>query len=325
METIQDKISITTIRLNNSDFPNPVNYGLECYLCEASLKLEDENLIEEIKQSIKKITTQKQIYKGKAFWGWEVAPSIKNIFFPLDWDDTCKAVDVISLAFKNNIISESEFKEINLPDSKLWQEEIKNSLFETKTIGEDYILETRHTQALTVFFGKHSENWKFRDDPMVSLVTIKTTYLWYNDVFQNLKVDFIELTKRLIFTYNSIVQNGKLKFEHISRYYFSFGHFAFRLFELLELIEDKSLNDYIDWQNTTAIFSTLNNEDKLWFSLIFRKYNIKEISYFYFFDTLEKLDNNQPIYRHRRLNHLYGAKDWTKRLLIIESELLKTN
>ncbi len=307
---------------------NTPNNGLECYLCESVLRsnYSDEFLQRQINKSIKRILTEAQYYNGKNFWGWEKKSSIPKVFFPLDWDDTSKAMDVLFLAINRNCF---DVRKDFLPNNDLWRNEIKNSFFKCDTIGEDVKIKYKNGLSLSVFFGPMAEAWEKRDDPMVTVTTVRSTILWYSNVFSELRKDFIELIDKQIYLANYIIKYG-IPFYKISRYYFSFGHYFYLLLQTLNLLGFDPLY-FINNQIYSMVEKSISylkniredivlvNCEPFWWCLIgveakiltksdidfidFSKYNFKD----YYF-----------IFRHRRLKHFYSSRAWLQRLLYWE-------
>jgi len=306
------------------------NCGLESYLCEALLRTGRYNhsIKTEIENSLERLLNEAQIYRDHHFWGWEKKPSIESVYLPLDWDDTSKAIDFILLAQK---LDPSVNKNIIIPNSLLWQKEIENSLFESATIGEDIVIDCSHKLALSVFFGSLSPYWPLRDDPMVTVTTIRTTALWYPEVVKNLYDQIIVLLNRQIFVLNCILETST-PFSKLSRYYFSAGHFTYRLIETLNCLKFTPLE--LIHPNLINKVNKANND--LYENIKYNKRIDSEIIWWYLIGiNLDIIENknidfkkviqtngikDEIVFRHRRFNHYYYAENWLNRLQLWEFE-----
>lgn len=330
MDTFQKSEKILTIYAPTIRIESPIPYannlGLECYLGESLInsQLTDIRVTKEVNDSIKRLIKEAQFHRNCLFWGWEKIPSIEKIVFPIDWDDTAKAIDFINSS--KDIIGQSAFDEIILPSPLIWKEELKKSIFETESVGEDIVLSCPHKIALSVFFGKKADEWEPRDDPMVTVATVRTTKLWFPNIADDMNTLLLALIKRASFILNHLLETSNHKFEFFSRYYFSFGHFAYRFLETTEMFgwdffdflkNQISLNERI--QNADRIiFSNANDfdSDAVWWYLIGLK--LKKVKFrnnvINFIENLKDV----PIFRHRRMNHYYYAKNWLQRISYLE-------
>lgn len=306
------------------------NRGLECYLGEALARLGDKNawIQKELDESLKRIFDQGVYYKDYMFWRWEREPSIMSVYFPLDWDDTSKAIDFIYTCKKNYCFNFDFYK---LPNFEIWEDEIKKSLFYSNKMGVDVVLETNNDLALSVFFGDLSSKWPKREDPMVTISTIRTTFYWFHETFKKMENEF----HRLIFRQSDLVMeliNNSMPFEKLSKYYFSLGHYIFRFIETILLIGydfleiGLDINIILNRINKTYL-SILDNhsdtkiicDEEKWWVLIGIQLDIIEKddlldNLFFKYSNFEM----NMIFRHRRLEHYYTADKWTQKLQEME-------
>lgn len=344
---------VTDKNINNSFAPAPVspNCGLSCYLAEAFIKAEItddvpddstklvlESLISE-SQKFKSQNPKHQKINNKLFWGWEKEPTIEGVNFPFDWDDTAKALDFLQIAEKHRKASSVPFNK--LPNSDDLNILFSDSIFKRKSIGEDKQIKCPYHTALFVFFGSGSEILDKRDDPMVTVATVRMLAKWYPYVVKKNKRKIKNLIKRAIYTLNYLLINRNEKFENFSRYYFSLGHFAYRLFETIDYLDKIGINIRFNPLNllfkSILIRQTLNferiklqveesyqkiNSDSnqnncFWWYLIGLKLNLITLQN----DFKDKILNrceDRLIFQHRRLNHQYFSNDWEKKLLLLE-------
>jgi hypothetical protein len=308
------------------------NCGLLCYLCESMLN-SNNNLHpyqSDIKVRVEELIGEAQMYKGRYFWGWEKYSSIPGVYFPIDWDDTSKSLDFLFLASSKGLIN---LNKKLLPDNKLWESEIMNSFFYSDYTGEDVKIKHKKYLALSVFFGPLSDKWIKRDDPMVTLALIRTTKLWFPNAFYNLSNEFHELIDKLIFITNYLLKN-KITFDKISRYYYSFGHFIYRLIETLKLVgyEHKNIFDtnlYINIDQ--SVFNLLNNrqtkshEDLLWYLIGLKTRYLFSDELISSIPLKHSLNQREYIFRHRRLNHYYLAEHWYEKLFFWEYNKIQSD
>jgi hypothetical protein len=349
------KINTTTNRVSDKNIknsfqaaPTSPNCGLSCYLAEAFIKAEitpdtRDKLTEEAIISLLDESQTYARFDNKLFWGWEKNPTINEVKFPFDWDDTAKALDLLYIAKDHNKSGYIDFKE--LPDKDDLNELFKESLFKRKKIGENKAKQIKcpyHT-SLFVFFGSGSEKMEKRDDPMVTVATIRMLAKWYPEVVKKNKRKVKTLIKRAIYTLNYLIVNKNEKFEDFSRYYFSLGHFAYRLFETIDyldkidikihfnpfklLFKSKLLRQTLNFERIKLqvevsykkINNHSNNNDCYWWYLLGLKLELITVQH-NFEDKILKRCNDRLVYQHRRLNHQYFSEEWEKKLLYCELE-----
>ena len=315
------------------------NRGLECYLGEA---LARSGRIEtwaypELSRSCQRLLEESRQYKGYQVWGWERKPSIKEIYFPLDWDDTSKALDFLFLLKGRQDVCVAWNESLRLPDSVFWEKELRQSLFSCRGVGVDVFLPCDTSIALSVFFGPDSSQMPPREDPMVTVTTIRTTAFWFPSVLAQMYREIIELLRRSACVLNYVLQDS-IPFSSLSRYYLSAGHYAFRLVEAanamgLNLEEIGLRNHLISKTIRMAIRSVLANyniiydcsldeEIKWWLltGLLLGQVSMDELDSRLFMTKNEI--SNAIIFRHRRLGHYYSAEGWLERLQQWEYERL---
>lgn len=350
-----NSLNAETIRVTNFDInakvieaPISPNCGLSSYLVEAYIKAEytkkgEDKLVTEVVNSLIKEAQTWDKFANKKFWGWEKEPSIGKKF-PFDWDDTAKAIDCLRAA--------DEYKKIAididglLPDKKSLNLIFSNSIFKSNYIGIDKKnakVYCPYNKALLVFFGPDSEKYndKERDDPMVTITAIRMLAQHYPNVInQNSKI-IRSLLKRAIFTLNYILKYKSVRkrcidFSEISRYYFSLGHFAYRLFETIEILNKNGFrlnNNKLAVNKLLKIkiqdsYNKLNEKnphkdsdyiDHFWWYLLGLKIELITVQND-FQDKVEKLNEipDRVVYQHRGLKHQYFSPGWEKQLLNME-------
>ena len=345
---------VTDKNINNSFAAAPIspNCGLSCYLGEAFMKAE-------ITEDIKDPTTREVIdaimyesqeydrFNNKLFWGWEKTPTIQGVNFPFDWDDTAKALDLLHIADVHSKSGSVDFNQ-QIPNDSEIKILFEESLFIRKEIGEDKKISCPFHTAFFVFFGPGSEIMDKRDDPMVTVAILRMLAKWYPNVAKKNKKNIKALLKRAIYTLNYLLINETEKFEYFSRYYFSLGHFAYRLIEtinyldeigikiqfnslklsfkyqlVIQKIDSNRIKKQVEYSKSKLINESNNNEC-FWWYLIGLKLKLISLQV----DFKDKILNNcndRIIYQHRRLNHQYFAKDWEKKLLLYELEIHNNN
>ncbi len=349
------KISTTTNRvtdnnINNSFTQAPVspNCGLSCYLAEAFIKAEITDDISDTstKEVIDALINESQEYdrfNNKIFWGWEKNATIQGVNFPFDWDDTAKALDCLNIAMDHGKSGSVDYRQ-QIPNDSEIETIFEESLFIRKEIGEDKKISCPFHTALFVFFGPGSENMDKRDDPMVTVAIVRMLAKWYPNVARKNNDNIKALIKRAIYTLNYLLINKTEKFEGFSRYYFSLSHFAYRLLETINYLDEIGIKIHFNplklSYKSQLIRQTIdinrikkqveysknklnndsNNNECFWWYLIGLKLKLITVQD----DFKDKILNNcddRLIYQHRRLNHQYFAKDWEKKLLLYEFEI----
>lgn len=328
-----------------SEAPVSPNCGLSCYLGEAFIAAEITPPQEDIYtgELIDKLIAEGHICphtNNKMLWGWEKVSTIRDIHFPFDWDDTSKAIDFINIAAVHN--KASKFDLSRLPNEDEIEKLFISSIFKLQYVGDNKDIRTKckYDDALFVFFGEGSENMEKRDDPMVTVATLRMLASWYPLVIRRNKGLTENLLKRLSYTLNETLKHN-YKFDYISRYYFSFGHFVYRFIELLDILKIKFEKSRIDTRllksrikqgyDRISIANRNNtyadNED-LWWYLIGLK--LDEIVFEPSFYKLHEKANDDILFQHKRLSHQYYAESWIKTLIgyelkIIEKKLKERN
>ncbi len=304
------------------------NLGLECYLAEAFCQLEglQQNDIEELRSSADRVAEEAVIYDGCSAWKWEKTPSISGVDFPPDWDDTSKAVDLVRAIQTLGLVLDLRGP---IPDDSWWERHLKSSIFERAFLGVDTRLKSESTFALSVFLGD-SRNLPKREDPMVTVATVRTTALWYPKVATRNRHLLLALLRRagevLNFSLNGV------PFSDLSRYYFSAGHFAYRLAEAACLlyvdleeigVNPRSLKERVESHKEDSCLKVGNkySQEAKWWGILEGFLGLCEYPPI---STVERgslegtvePENESPdiVFRHRRLRHYYGSPGWTRRL-----------
>jgi hypothetical protein len=347
-------IKAKTNRVTNRDINNlhktaPVspNCGLSSYLAEAFIKsgITKDTTDDATKEVIDALISESQKYddfENRLFWGWEKNATIPDAKYPFDWDDTSKALDVLYAAKEHNKAGNIDFNE--LPTDADLDKLFKESLFKRKWIGAvDDKIECPYHTSLFVFFGDIPNDMEKRDDPMVTVATLRMLAKWHPKVVKNNKRKVKSLIKRAVYTLNYLLINDSEKFEDFSKYYFSLGHFTYRLFETIDYLDKIGINIRFNpvklllkskiirqtlnfnqiknkvYEAYTQINNDNNSNDCFWWYLLGLKIELITVQH----DFKEKIENrciDEIVYQHRRLNHQYYSKDWEKKLLIFELE-----
>jgi len=314
---------LQTYRVVNNN-PNEVigmspNCGLLAYIVEAKIRNNTFISHSQGRSIIQRFSNEAIIYNGFHFWGWEKEPSIPNTFFPLDWDDTSKSYDVLFI-----------LKEVGFGNFSFATEEYMEFLFHRSIYIRTSIkvlnisVNCPYSLALNVFFGVGSEKISFREDPMVTVALLRMLASHYYCLYLRNENTIKEMLLRLGYLINIYIENENIKFEDISRYYFSFGHFLYRLIEVLDLLNiplaliniDKTiLINVMKGQNSRFLKS-----DIVWFYLLKLKFGIVSAD----FDPKKSISElkDEIVYQHKRLNHQYYSPNWVKMLLLEELNAL---
>ncbi len=318
------------------------NCGLSCYLGEAYILSKPnskgfDNLVDGLYQLLFDEKEKFNNDKKCSFWGWEKNPTIGSKF-PLDWDDTAKAIDFIKAAdnYKKIAVDVDEI----LPKSKTLNQIFKNSIFENKNIGIDKNnanISCPYKKALFVFFGQGSEkyNSNLRDDPMVTVTTLRMLAMHYPEIINENRQIVKSLLLRLLFTLDYLLKNN-LYFKDISRYYFSLGHFAFRLIECVELLSsigflfnkskftsNKNIKSKIEESYSLINDSSTIHDDgyieNFWWYLIGLKIELITIQSDFHAKAVDLYNlPDRVIYQHRGLGHQYFSPGWENKLILFE-------
>lgn len=319
------------------------NLGLECYLGEslASLEYIDTWALPELIASQNRVLNECRPYKGFAFWGWERKPSIKGVYFPVDWDDTSKALDFLLSLKDRRGFALSEDGAHPLPNAEFWEKELRRSLFDRRDIGNEIILPCKFKTALSVFLASPFRELPIREDPMVTVVTIRTTAKWFPSVVTQMFGSMIELLRRAACVLNYTLEYG-IPFSKLSRYYFSIGHYAFRLLEATKILGvdlmEIGINHELLLQKTQGAcnlafthihkqnLNSPSHEDIKWWLLtgflleLINRHDNDLANFFKYSDS-----GTVMIYRHRRLGHFYTADKWLERLQLWEYNKIVSN
>lgn len=298
-----------------SDLGTSPNCGLECYLGEAQCRVSPPAPLST--PSLRRLASECITLDSYSVWRWERTPTIKGVIFPPDWDDTSKALDYLLRA--QSISPESiAALGLKLPSVDFWQRHLTRSIFEAEYLGVDRTVPTMHRRALSVFFGPQAETIPRRDDPMVTVATVRSTGLWFPSIANQSRDMLTELLLRPALVVNLCLERG-FKCYHLSRYYFSLGHLTFRLMETLEIYnlspEDVGLN-------LDAVLRRIHSEEegevigeRGWWNLLGVYLGVIPIEAGIQGTCLAQFSPEMEIvFRHRRLNHFYGTLNWTARL-----------
>src|SRR5215218_8607294 len=127
------------------------NRGLESYLGEAYCRQGTVSQFDwnEVHSSVARILDEGSQWGPYLVWGWECKPSISNIRFPVDWDDTSKAIDFLATV---GTLDNNKSSTTRLPDDSFWEEHLASALFQADEIGIDIKKNCRHQIGISVFF-----------------------------------------------------------------------------------------------------------------------------------------------------------------------------
>jgi hypothetical protein len=115
---------------------------------------------------------------------------------------------------------------------------------------------------------------------------------------------------------------------YISRYYFSFSHFVYRLVELLDLVSIQLPDTLIfEIEQKVDVLSAITfgnasdiglRYDDLFWVLVGVKTNLIDSQEHFKSLKLARIEDEGFIFRHRRLNHFYLAINWYEKMFYWE-------
>jgi hypothetical protein len=288
--------------------------GLECYLGEARCSTEEWAQSAEADDSLRRLRDEAFKLDGALVWGWERRPSLPQVVFPPDWDDTCKAIDYINAASDAGSRLALRLKD-ELPSSHWMHRALLDSAFQSPSgVG------------LSVFFSDGKVQLAPREDLMVTAVVLRTLGRWYGDVRAVERNAIFQHATRCVRLLQRCL--GGASFARLSRYYFSAGHYALRLVQALRACELTSLLPSELQQPSRlalVIAAQRNQRERDWWLLVRGELHgsageLAGLSAAYSHLTKAPRPRRPDIiFRHRRLGHYYGASDWTRRLQALEA------
>ena len=304
------------------------NRGLECYIMEAMLSLESwHDAFRYLSLSASRIALQSEKHDGLSLWGWERKPTVPGVWYPPDWDDTCKAIDCILLwQNRTNLDIEKSFSLV-LPCGSTWKRLTRESLFRGCSRSE-----IAGELALSVFFGPHATVLPQREDPMVTVTYLRSTKLWFPDVFTQL----VDVMRRLFCRVNDVLGiclRELQSFVNMSRYYFSFGMFANTCLQTLLLsgfdphdvmfpMQELRQYSYRKVDGILGNVTSITRSEERWWLVVANSLGYPSDLSGALRESIglgaTELD---VVYRHRSLSHYYGAWAWASRL---QTALCKT-
>ena len=328
-----DELRVDTIRYGRSDEGRfermgiSPNRGLECYVSEAALRA-GRCGPDDVRASVARVSAEAMEVGGVRVWGWERQPSHPDVFYPPDWDDTCKALDFLHLARRRFGLECLTAIPASLPDDAFWVEAISGALFEITNGADPPDGKDGSRLRLSVFFGPGAPSLLLRDDPMVTAVTLRTIATWYPGVWAALEDELLRLCRHVCDVLRRCLIS-EVSFASMSRYYFSLGHFALRVIEAIEMAGlEPSLCHFPDpeaRERSGLAIARLSEfpriapaPEEFWWVLSGHRLGM-EVP-----DDARRRVGDVParmfdfVFRHRRLSHYYGAWNWTRRMLFSE-------
>lgn len=309
-----------------------VNRGLESYLTEAYCRCgpRSELQLERIDCSLTRVMGQAVAIDQGLVWSWERTPTVPGVAFPADWDDTSKAVDAVHSAARVSADRFGRIREQVLPPGS-WERRFLESIYESRELGVDIRVAAPSEPALSVFFGPGSEKLSKRDDPMVTVVAVRTTALYLSSVLSNLRGTLADLTLRPARVLRACL-DGLGLFSAYSRYYYSLGHFAFRFQEMCEALGimpwevgvERRLFEARVEQASSRLARSLGTQEDGWWQIVGSRLGMCELMDHQLPAQLNDSEELSPrpsveiVFRHRRLGHYYGTRSWSSRLLALE-------
>jgi len=306
------------------------NAGIACYICEFICKnYESLKSFSTIPNScLEHIIREKVDINGQTYWRWEAEPIRDDYYYPIDWDDTCKAIDAI-VAYTKILPLDVP---ISLPKTDNLLDLLYTSIFNSKEAGEDVKIKCKNDLAMYMFIADLHQKPNNAEDIFVTAVTLRTFIVTLHLRNQEL----LSLTDQLLSRVFEIAEWGlenRIPFSFISRCYLSWGF----LLHLLQEISFELSNYFNSCEKLIAlyfkkeIFRLLHENklkpfliyDELSHAIIISKRNnsstpirndlLKEIHLSNEFQT-------SFLYRHRRLDHYYGSQYLSKLIRIIATE-----
>jgi hypothetical protein len=310
------------------------NSGIECYilelLCTPEMQTVYKNqiLLKNDKNIFDDIINKSILYKRRLFWRWERIPMRNDYLYPIDWDDTCKAIDALTSYQSIN----KRILPVKLPNRKLVYELLKKSIYRNAYAGEDFKIKCKNEDSLYMFISNIKEKKNNTEDIMVTAVTIRTILKYYkkkNDELQNL---VYKLYNKIIEVAEKAIDDN-VPYMYISRCYLSWGLFIKTIIDIENELKiynervNKIIIKYLkkEWYESilpAIIYKYLIDDERYYATIIAMKNKIDPSKYISDVSTrkINKIENPQLMYRHRRLGHFYGSQNWS----LILGEYVKT-
>jgi CRISPR/Cas system CSM-associated protein Csm2 small subunit len=308
------------IRLGNTH-----NTGIECYILEIICSTEirkqaNETFIIKWANILSEDIIRKAIsFRNRLFWRWEKNPARSDYCYPLDWDDTFKAIDAIK-AYARCFGKNRLFR---LPNIKLIQELIEKTIYHSNSSGQEIKLKCKNDSSLYMFITDIENKKNNTEDIVVTSVVIRSLLINYKNRSGTMDDIIIRLLKKII----EIMEIGikdKIPLMYLSRCYFSWGLLLMLLNDIkkyVPTIEERVSDNSKKYIEQKLYIKALPKE--FYDNLIIDELNYAKIialrlgmykKEIYNMDRdyrIKKSDNPQIMYRHRSLGHFYGSKKWS--------------